>query len=547
MDRREFLKNTAGSIAGLALIGAGCSRSVQRPNIILIMADDMGFSDIGCYGGEIDTPNLDRLAANGLRFTQFYNQARCCPTRASLMTGLYPHQTGWGHMEEDRGVDGYRGDLNRECVTVAEVLKETGYSTYMAGKWHLTRHRSREASKHNWPCQRGFDRFYGTIIGANSYFDPTTLTHQNEAVELTKQGKDYYYTDAVSDFAVKTLEEHKNDNPFFLYVAYTAPHWPLQALDEDIEKYRGRFDGGWDRLRAQRLSRLVDLGIVKSDARLTDRDPRVKPWHISTDKEWQLRRMEVYAAQVDRMDQGIGRILKTIESTGRMDDTLIIFLSDNGGCAEEVGPGWAKWAYDAPVAVRVTKMGQSVNFGNDPDLMPGSDTTYQSCGIPWANVQNTPFRLYKHFVHEGGISSPFIMHWPNGFPDKNGWRNDITHLIDIMPTCVDAASARYPGSFQDHAIQPMEGRSLLPVLRGKEMAARTLYWEHEGNRAVRRGKWKLVAKGRKGSWELYDMEQDRTELVDLSTQYPTQVKKLAAAYDNWANRARVIPDGRPEE
>ncbi len=521
----------------------------RRPNIVVILADDMGFSDIGCYGGEIRTPNLDRLAAGGIRFTQFYNTARCCPTRACLMTGLYPHQAGVGHMMDDRGHDGYRGDLNRRCVTIAEVLRSAGYATYMAGKWHVTKQvgywsGNRDlTSRHNWPCRRGFDRFYGTIHGAGSYFDPITLTRDNTP---TEPGPDYYYTDAVSEHASQFIHEHiktRPEAPFFCYVAYTSPHWPLHAPPEDIARYKGRYDCGWDALRAQRLARQRAMGIIDADWELTPRDPRVKPWDEVEHKAWHVRRMEVYAAQVDRMDQGIGRIVQTLNDAKALHNTLLFFLADNGGCAEEIGRQWKGLHIPAK-----THDGKPVQVGNDPNVMPGPETTYQSYGVPWANVSNTPFRLYKHWVHEGGISTPLIVHWPAGIEATDVLRHEPGHLIDLMPTCVEVAGAEYPSEFGGKRIQSMEGKSLLPAFQGRPIRREAIYWEHEGNRAVRVGTWKLVSRfvgpryrGKHGPWELYDLAADRTESNDLAGKHPERVRRMVKLYDAWAERAGVRP------
>ena len=324
----------------LAMPGCGgasrlAAKGRRRPNIILIMADDMGYSDIGCYGGEIRTPNLDGLAAGGLRFTQFYNTARCCPTRASLMSGLYQHQAGVGHMMADKGYDSYRGDLSGRCVTIAEVLGGAGYGTYMSGKWHVTRHRGPEGPKYNWPLQRGFDRFFGTIHGAGSFYDPCSLTRDN--TQIPPGSDNFYYTNAISDNAATFIREHNGDNPFFMYVAYTAPHWPMHALPQDIAKYKGRYAGGWDALRAERHKRMMEMGIVDEKWKLTPRDEAVPPWAEAADKQWFERRMEVYAAMVDCLDQGVGRIVAELKKCGHFEDTLIFFLADNGGCAEEYG------------------------------------------------------------------------------------------------------------------------------------------------------------------------------------------------------------------
>jgi arylsulfatase len=394
----------------------GNEMNTSKPNIVLILNDDMGFSDIGCYGGEVATPNLDRLAAGGLRFTQFYNTARCSPARASMLTGLHPHQTGIGILTYDNGPEGYPGDLNKRCVTIAEALKENGYRTYLSGKWHISHDLVNPSD--SWPKQRGFDEFYGTIIGAGSFYDPNTLTRNNDNIEHeAKEDDSFFYTDAISSQAVKFIEDHvreHGDKPFFQYVAYTAPHWPLHAHEEDIVKYKGRFDAGWDKLREERLARMVEMGLIDASWKLTDRDPSQPAWEDAENKEWLLRCMEVYAAQIDRMDQGIGRIIRSLEENGQLDNTLIIFLSDNGACAEDIPQSVTadSLVNDLMIARETTRKGEPVLLGNYPDTMPGPENTYQSYGKAWANMSNTPFRLYKHWIHEGGIATPFIAHWP---------------------------------------------------------------------------------------------------------------------------------------
>ena len=548
--RRQFIKTVGFSTACLAITGCTgiqnllTGRSYSKPNIVLILADDMGYSDIGCYGGEIVTPNIDSLADDGLRFSQFYNTARCCPTRASLLTGLHPHQAGLGWMtDEDRGLEGYRGELNNKCVTIAQVLKGAGYSTYMSGKWHVARNIKSDGPKYNWPCQRGFDKFYGTIIGAGSFYHPTTLAKNNGIIE--PDGKGYYYTNAITENAVGFIKDHNRENsdkPFFMYIAYTAPHWPLHAFEDDIKKYKGRFDAGWDLLREQRQKRMIDMGLIDKKWRLSPRDPRVKPWKDAEHKDWEKRRMEVYAAQVDRMDQGIGKIINALKETENLENTLIIFLSDNGGCAEEVTKSWANWILSAPVGTKYTWDDKEVNLGNDPNIMPGPEDTYQSYGVPWANVSNAPFRLYKHWIHEGGISTPLIINWPGHISKPGSITHQYGQLTDIMATCIDASVAKYPETFKGNKIWPMEGRSLVPALTGNKLKYSALYWEHEGNRGVRDGKWKLVAKGQNGKWELYDMEADRTENNDLAGQYPNRVKIMQQLYFDWAYRTKVLPN-----
>ncbi|MCY4468249.1 MAG: arylsulfatase [Thiotrichales bacterium] len=515
-----------------------------KPNILLILNDDMGFSDIGCYGGEIETPNLDRLAFGGLRFSQFYNSPRCSPSRASLLTGLHPHQTGIGILTYPTGPEGYAGNLNRRCVTIAEALKPGGYRCYMSGKWHVAS--SLEEPSDAWPMQRGFDEFYGTIIGAGSFYHPNTLTRGNENVDHeAERDEDFFYTDAISDEAARQIRSHQArhpDAPFFQYVAYTAPHWPLHAHEEDIARYKGRFDAGWDELRESRLARLVDMGIIDPAWKLTGRDPSQPPWEDARHKEWLLRCMEVYAAQVDRMDQGIGRILQALEDTGRFDDTLVIFLSDNGACAEDIPDSvTAEQMVDELMLARShTRDGEEVVFGNIPELMPGAENTYQSYGVAWANMSNTPFRLYKHWTHEGGVSTPVIFYWPNGIAERGGVRHTPCQLPDVMATVVELAEVAYPEHHDGHDILPLEGRSLRPVIERDELPERPLFWEHEGNAAVRFGRWKLVREY-PGDWELYDMLEDRTETKDIASEHPGLVEDLARRYDEWAGRCGVIP------
>ncbi len=515
-----------------------------KPNIVLILNDDMGYSDIGCYGGEIDTPNLDWLARHGLRFSQFYNTARCSPSRASLLTGLHPHQTGIGVLTYDFGPEGYAGNLNRNCVTIAEALKANAYRTYMSGKWHIAG--SLVKPTDTWPLSRGFDRFFGTIIGAGSFYDPNTLTRGNDNIEHeAKDDASFFYTDAISDQAVRYIQDHARDHagePFFEYVAYTAPHWPLHAHEEDIAKYKGRFDAGWDRLREERLQRLIDSGLLKKIWALTERDPTQSAWSEAGHKQWLLRCMEVYAAQIDRMDQGIGRIVTALEETGQRENTLIVFLSDNGACAEDIPEGVTvdELVHKLMIAKSHTRSGEPVQFGNNPDVMPGPENTYQSYGPAWANLSNTPFRLYKHWTHEGGIATPLIFHWPEGIGNTGAVRHTPGYLPDIMATILDITGTAYPSERDGQPVPPLEGHSLKPVFAKDDEERPPMFWEHEGNAAVRMGRWKLV-KRYPAPWELYDMEQDRTELDDLAARQPERVRDMAARYDAWAARCGVIP------
>ncbi len=541
------------------LCGALANAAAPRPNIVLIMGDDMGISDLGCYGGEIDTPTLDRLAAGGLRFTQFYNTGRCCPTRASLLSGLYPHQAGVGHMMDDRGHPGYRGEINRQCLTIAEALKPVGYGTYMAGKWHLSRHTGPDGPKGNWPCARGFDRFYGTIHGAGSLWDPNTLTRDETQIapdsdpEYSPEGE-WFYTDAIADQAARYIAEHTGaspDTPFFCYVSFTAAHWPMHAREETIAKYRGRYDEGYAAVRRARFEKMKKLGILKPDAELS---PEAWGWGRVKEEAWEIRCMEVYAAMVDEMDQGIGRIVEAVEKAGELEDTLIFFLQDNGGCAEGYGrggkftprpdrptlPPMAKGELQTRMRPRQTRDGYPVRTG--PGVMPGPADTYIGYGRGWANVSNTPFREYKHWVHEGGISTPLIAHWPGGIARRGQLEHQPGHLVDIMATCVDLAGAEYPRERAGVEIKPLEGLSLDAAFKGGTIGRRALFWEHEGNCAIRKGDWKLVRKANR-PWELYDIADDRAELYDLSATKPGLVRELAAEFQAYADRADVAPVG----
>lgn len=537
--------------------------SGSRPNIIVVLSDDMGYSDLGCYGGEIQTPNLDALAAGGLRFTQFYNTARCCPTRAALLTGLYSHQAGVGHMMNDRGekFPGYRGNLNRSCLTLAEATKLGGYRAYMAGKWHVTRHVAQDGPKHNWPLARGFDRFYGMISGAGSFYDPYTLARDNRLIspyaDPEYQPETYYFTDAISDHAVRFIADHQREHaeqPFFMYVAYTAAHWPMHALPEDIAKYRGKYDAGYGPIRRARLAKAARLGLIDAEQGLS---PQAESWPAVENKAREAACMEVYAAMVDRMDQGIGKIVAELKRTGRLDDTAIFFMQDNGGCAEAMGHGRTKNRMDGPRAEQPTlapltaeslpnglvppqtRDGFPVRQG--PNVMPGPADTYVAYGRGWANVSNTPFREYKHWVHEGGISTPLIVHWPKGIAAKGELRGQAGHVIDIMATCVDLAGVEYPKRSGERTLTPLAGKSLLPALAGRPIEREAIFWEHEGNRAVRAGNWKLVAKGPGGPWELYDITTDRTESNDLSEKHPEKLRELVARWEAWATKAKVLP------
>ena len=538
LTRRQFIKinGTAAAWLGLggsfeSIQGISAVSSQKKPNILLIVADDMGFSDLGCYGGEIATPNIDGLAAEGLRGTQFYNTARCCPTRASLLTGLYPHQTGLGWMTvADLGQPGYIGELNDHCITIAQGLKSAGYRCYASGKWHVVfnKYMEPESPKDNWPLERGFDRYYGGLAGDGGYYKPVGLTRDNTRIEAPDEN--YYYTDAIADNAVEFLNDHYSihpSEPFFMYVPFYAPHRPLHAKPQDIEKYKGKYITGWDDIRKCRRRKQIELGLFDESWDLSPRDNLVQAWETVSDSEkplWDMR-MATYAAMIDCMDQGVGRILKALEKNNAMDDTVVIFISDNGACAETAGTG-------------------------DIDII-GTPATSESYRTAWANASDTPFRLYKSYVHEGGVSSPLIIRWPEGLTAAKGSFCPTTgHVIDMMPTCLELAGVQYPREFKGKEIHPLPGKSLVPILKGKDVPREALYFEHEANRAIRNGKWKLVSRAvfrppYTGPWELYDLEKDRTETRDLAGQYPDMVGEMAAMWDNWAKENNVYPlDGR---
>ncbi|HTL28352.1 MAG TPA: arylsulfatase [Tepidisphaeraceae bacterium] len=534
-------------VAVLLLLSAGVSLAYAdestraHPNIVILLADDMGFSDIGCYGGEISTPNIDALAAEGVRFTQFYNAGRCCPSRAALLTGLYPHQAELGWMTS-KGNDspGYYDDLSRNALTIAEVLRAANYSTYMAGKWHVSKETTPTGENPNWPIHRGFDRYYGTHTGGAGYFDPNPLIRGDRVMtkdqDTEYQPKDFYYTTAIADQASRFIREHvqeKSDRPFFMYVAFTAPHWPLQAPAGAVAKYHGKYDAGYEPIRAKRFAREKELGIIAADSELS---PPPDQWDAQPDRAREARCMEVYAAQVELMDEGVGRVIAALKETGKLDNTLVLFLSDNGGCAEKMG----RQSTTKPAHPTKTRDGRPIHDG--AGTMPGPDDTFMAYGRSWANVSNTPFRLYKKWVHEGGISTPLIAHWPAMIKRHNELERQPGHIIDLMTTCMDVSGASYPARINNRAATPPQGVSLVPAFLGQPLSRTTpLFWEHEGNRAIRVGNYKLVAKGETGPWELYDITKDRAELHNLADKEPARVKDLSTQWQHWAEANNVFP------
>lgn len=514
---------------------------MKKPNIVLILADDLGYSDVGCYGGEIRTPNIDRLGRSGVRFTQFFNTARCSPSRASLLTGLHPHQTGVGILTDADGPEGYRGSLNDRCATLAELLGQAGYATGLSGKWHLASDMTQPSLA--WPTRRGFQHFFGTLSGAGSYYRPSTLHRGETDASADTLDPEFFYTDAIAADAASFIgESAAAGQPFFCYVAFTAPHWPLHAPEEDIAQYDGVYEQGWDELREARLERQKQEGIIGSDTVLSERDPHVPSWADTPHKEWEASRMRVYAAQVSRMDRGIGLILDELERQQVLDETLVVFLADNGACAEPLPNGDPeKLRTRRAIFPEATKDGRPIRLGNYPDITPGPEDTYASYGRAWANLSNTPFRLYKRWVHEGGIATPLIAHWPAGGVRSGAIASAPFQLTDFVPTVLEATGAAYTAP-AGREVLALEGRSMLGVLRGDAQAApeADMYWEHVGNSAIRRGQWKLVREY--GSdWELYDLSEGRTEEHNVASEHPDLVATLVADYEAWADRVGVVP------
>lgn len=526
------MKNCLGILAACAVVlcGLRAEAAEGRPNIVVIMVDDMGISDIGCYGGEISTPHLDALAENGVRFSQFYNTGRCCPTRASILTGLYPHQAGVGWMTANQGLPGYQGHLNNQCVTIAEVLKSAGYFTLMTGKWHVG------FEQGTTPWGRGFDRCLNLPAGGGHFSNQTgskgkSLLHLN-GEEISREDPrvkpPWYGSDLWTEQGIRFIDEALAEKkPFFFYLAHTAPHFPCMAPEATIAKYRGRFMKGWDALREERYARQIESGLVEPGWKLESRPDNIPAWDSLPPKEQKRYddMMAIYAAMIDEIDKNVGKLVAALRERGQLDNTLIMFLSDNGGNAE----AGVKGKY----------------IGENPGD-PHSDVFIGAC---WAHLNNTPFRKYKHFNHEGGIATPLIAQWPAAVkprPGKEGWEKTPTHIIDLMATCVDLGGATYPEKWNGNAITPMQGQSLRPLLTGTgSFADRPLYWEHEGNAAIRVGDRKLVRLGENGEWELFDMAADRTEQHNLVGKYPESAVALEKQWKGWADKAHVYP--KPEK
>ncbi|MEM7376419.1 MAG: arylsulfatase [Pseudomonadota bacterium] len=512
----------------------------MRPNIVLILVDDMGFSDLGVTGSEVRTPHIDQLARNGALMSAMYNCGRCCPTRASLLTGQHPHSAGIGHMGADLGTEAYQGFLRPDCATVAETLGAAGYRTCLAGKWHVagdfpardTRNWRIGEPDHPMPRQRGFDRFYGIVDGATHFYSPHYLVDDDTRVSVPDDG--FYFTDAITDKAIDWLSAPGADAPFFLYLAHAAPHWPLHAPPEDIARYEGVYNVGWDAIRTARHETLNSLGVLERNWDISPRDADVPPWEAEPHPDWQAAKMATYAAMVDRLDQSVGRLVAALKAHGQFDNTLILFLSDNGGCAEFMAEdGWARYFPDT------THDGHRITLGNVPGLHPGDALTYQSYDKPWANVSNAPFRRFKHHVHEGGIATPLIAHWP-GHIQPGTVAHQPAHVMDILPTLLDATGSAPLTEVNGRAARPLAGESFLPCLTGRPWTRELpLFFEHEGNAAVRAGQFKLVRQHGQ-PWELYDMANDRTELTDLAGQLGPRERALQADYARWADATAVL-------
>jgi len=543
-DTKTF-RNLLSFIIAIVFLG-GCSQSekgteTKPPNIIIIMADDLGFSDPGCFGGEIQTPNLDYLASNGIRFTQMYNCARCCPTRASLMTGKYQHRVGLARNGRN---------LDPDSPTVAEILSEKGYHTGMAGKWHLSRTKAVKpkmeqlkwmahqvdyghfAPLETYPCNRGFDEHWGVIWGVVNFFDPFSLVHNTEPI--TEVPENFYMTDFITNKSIDMIDQFTADeDPFFLYVAHTAPHWPLHALPEDIEKYKDIYSGGWEKLAGDRYARMIDMGLIDAERYPLPENTSGKSWKDCEQKEKEANHMAAHAAMVDRLDQGVGRIIQKLREKGEFENTLIFFLADNGASPERgYLPG-----FDRP---GFTRDGREIDY--DP-FAPGSELTWGYLGDAWASAANTPWRYWKKESFEGGIHTPFIAHWPEGFKGRENTFNDgMGHVMDLLPTCLELAGVEYPDEFNGKKTTYIDGKSLLPLINEEISTTHdTIFWEHSGGRALRIGKWKIAAlKG--GEWELFDLSVDRTEVNNLAEEYPGRVESMNALWSEWAKHMQGYPD-----
>jgi len=517
----------------LIILIQACATKVDKktkPNILVILVDDMGYSDLSCYGSEIKTPNIDALAYGGIRMTQFYNAARCSPSRAALLTGLYPHQAGMGHQNKDWRIASYSGKINQNAVTIAQVLQRNGYSTYQVGKWHVGN------TEPYWPKSKGFDQYLTLIEGAMSYFNQWPWAKGQDTLEMRYNGAayhapaDFFATDTFSDTAAAFINKHDQSKPFFMYLAYNAPHWPLHVKPEDRNLYKGLYDGGWDGIRTARFESMQQLGILDEKTVLTERFATVPKWQTLSEieKENWIEKMELYAAVMHRLDVGVGKVVAALKESGQFENTLILLLSDNGACQED-------------------PLGPWIVYPNDGEQ--GGVRSFPAYELPWANVSNTPYRYFKSFLHEGGIRTPFIAHYPAQIKKGQILNESVGHITDVMPTVLALAEATYPEVFNEREITPMAGESLLPTLLDQENQIRKgpIFWEHQFNRAMRDGDWKLVSAwrvpgiGRVDEWELYNLAEDPVELNDLSKTHPDKVEKMNSQYETWARKVGAYP------
>ena len=494
--------------------------AAKKPNIVLIMADDMAFSDIGCYGSEIKTPNLDKLASEGMRLKQCYNNAICAPSRATLLTGQYPHKAGVGFFNINLGLPAYQGYLNKPSLTLGEVFKQAGYNTFLSGKWHVGLDSSQ------WPLQRGFDKFYGFLKGAFSFFDtkPTTkgdadfLIDNNQKLYSTPQN--FYLTDELTRRGIEFLKNNDKNKPFLLYMAYSSPHWPLHAKPQDIAKYKGKYNIGWDSLRTLRLEKQIKLGLIDKNMK-PSKDNSLPTWNSLTydERQYWVKKMEVYAAMVDNLDQNIGQLVQYLKVAGELDNTLIVFVSDNGA------EGWD-----------FSKMGMAVQRHTGTVGTAGSNESYTK---NWSQASNMPLKSYKSTPYEGGISTPFIARLPQIIP-ANTIKEGVVHFVDFMPTFLDLAGVNYPTTYHNIASNPLAGENFANLLRGQAWErAKPIFYEWSGNRMVRKGKWKLISLYPQNKWELYDMDNDRSENIDIAKDNPSIVAEMNAAYLSWAKQNDV--------
>jgi len=548
--------------AGADLSAEAPAKVERRPNILVILADDLGYSDLGCYGGEVPTPSIDRLAKGGVRFSAFYNSARCCPSRASLMTGLHPHEAGIGSFAQARPTKGwgaaYTGHLLRDTTTLAEILGDAGYSTWMVGKWHMGI---------PGPIERGFQNYYGFknfLAHSENQWDPEKYARLPEGTEpeLSSPKAEFYVTDVFTDYALEFLRQARAENskpkapgsrakPWFLYLAHSSPHFPIQAPRESIDRHVDTYRRGWDVLRAERFERQKKLGLVPADASLpplsevpVDRDDIANGYPGKPNPSWNslpadrredlARRGATFAAMVEHVDRGIGRIIADLEKHGELENTLVFFTSDNGACYE-----WGPFGFDGPSRKGTT----TLHRGAELERI-GQDGTHQSYGSGWANLGNTPLNMYKHFCHEGGITSPLIVHWPAGLEARAGFIGDPAHIMDIVPTVCEATGVPYPETRGEIDIRPLSGTSLLPACRGESLPERALAFEHQKARGLRKGDWKLVWGKRQPDpvrWELYNLKRDRSEQHDLAAEEPEKLQELILEWTMWARRVGAEP------